>query len=206
MVFWLFGDDRSVTSAVARSVAIQAEREIRLVSSFFFAWSGNQESRDPANLIPTVAYGIAQFDIDMLRMIAESIAMYPDLRDKGATTQVSMLLKRPFMDMANRVHFDLPALIVIDALDTCTNLDDPRIAADVALLIETLAAKPLRIKLLITSRFPRAIEIIADSQNFPRYGEFAIAHDTMTDHDQTASVAIPGPSNVDSGASHLSTL
>jgi hypothetical protein len=189
MVFWLFDDDRSETSAVARSVAIQARGEGRLVSSFFFPWSGKQEDRDPTNLIPTVTYKLAQNDSDVLRKVTESIIANPDVRDQEASMQIALLLKRPLMDPTVLSSFDSPRLIVIDALDTCNDLIDPQIASAIGLFIQCLTSKPMRIKVLLTSRFPRAIRHIVDGQNFPVYHQLALPHQVKATRTRTVPAA-----------------
>jgi hypothetical protein len=168
MVVWFFCHDRFMTSAVAQSIATKAHEEGGLVSSYFFAWEGNQEQRNPDHLIPTIAYKMAQFDNDLFRKIANIIAANPDVRDKAASTQIRLLLKEPLIDMDASMAHGLSLLIVIDALDTCNGLEDSEVADDISLLLQALTAIPLRIKVVITSRLYGPIQQIAHSQNLPQ--------------------------------------
>jgi hypothetical protein len=187
MVFWLFGNSRPETTAIAQSVAIWAKSENRLASSFFFRWSGNQDERNPADLIPSVMYKFAQYDPDVLRRVAESIIACPDVRDQGTTTQISLLLEKPFSDISDIMSLDLPLLVVIDALDTCNDLTDPQIARAIVLFIRTLTSKPLQIKILIISRLPRAIRHIIDDPVFPACYELVLPHHAAADYSWTIS-------------------
>jgi hypothetical protein len=166
-VYWMCGDSRSATSAIAQSVATQARYEGQRLASFFFSWQGGPEGREIANLIPTIMYSVARFDRDYLRFIAKAISVDPDIRDKEARWQISLLLKDPFPNTA--MPIGPPLLIVIDALDACDRLDDPKTASDVALFIQTLTSMSLRVKFFITSRFARMMDKVVGSSGFPAY-------------------------------------
>jgi hypothetical protein len=114
MVYWLYGDRRLTTSAIAQSIAIKAHEKDQLISSFFFAWNGDTAWRDSAHLIPTVMYKMARFDKDFLRCITGAISVEPDIRDRQASEQISFLVKmsfRHYKETGNRA-----LLFVIDAL------------------------------------------------------------------------------------------
>lgn len=198
MVFWLFGNDRSETSAVAQSVALRAHAENRLASSFFFPWSSSQKGRDPADLVPTVMYKLAQYDPDILRTVVNSIIANPDVRDEKARMQIYLLSKIPFINMDSLTSLNLSLLIVIDALDTCNDLDDPLTVAAIGEFIQTLCTQPLRIKVLVTSRFPRAIRQIVCGQAFPPYRQLALPYIIATD--RLSYAPIPCPSDDGKGA------
>jgi hypothetical protein len=167
MVYWLYGDRRSTTTAIAQSIAIQAHQEDRLVSSFFFAWNGDAASRDATHLIPTVMYKMARFDKDFLRCITRTIGVEPDIRDRKASEQISFLVDMSFRDYEETVN--RPLLIVIDALDTCNLVHDPAIARDIAMFIQALSKMPMQIKIFITSRFTQVTSQISQCSEFPRY-------------------------------------
>jgi hypothetical protein len=166
-VYWMYGDSRSAISAIAQSVATQARNKGQRLASFFFSWQGVPEGRELADLIPTIMYSVARFDKDYLRSIAQAIRTDPDIRDKEAQWQISVLLKSLFSNTA--MSSGPPLLIVIDALDACDRLDDPKSASDVALFIQTLTSMPLRVKFFITSRFARMMDQVVGSSGFPVY-------------------------------------
>jgi hypothetical protein len=163
----MYGDSRSATSAIAQSVATQARDEGQLLASFFFSWQGGPEGRDIANLIPTIMYSLARFNKDYLRSIVHAIRMDPDIRDKEARWQISLLLKDPLPNSA--MPIGSPLLIVIDALDACDRLDDPKTASDMTLFIQTLTSMPLRVKFFITSRFAGMMNKVVGISGFPCY-------------------------------------
>jgi hypothetical protein len=203
MVFMLIGDDRSETSAIAQSVAMRAHGETRLLSSFFFAWSGKQEDRDSENLIPTVLYKLAQYNADVLHKVTESIIANPDVRDEGASTQINLLLKRLLVDLAALSSSDSPLLIVIDALDTCNDLANPQIAAGIGLFIQILASMTLRIKVLLTGRFPRAISHVVGNQAFPTRCQLVLPHYLVKDRTRTVPTAAQSDSDTGMLKLHL---
>jgi hypothetical protein len=183
-VFWFFCHDRSTTSAVVQSIAAKAHKEGRLMSSYFFAWEGDEEQRNPNHLIPTITYQIAQFDNDLFRKITEIIVANPDVRDKAASTQIPLLLKEPLMSMDTSVAHELPLFIVIDALDACSRLEDTEVADDISLVIQALTTTPLPIKVLITSRFYGPLQQIIRSHNFPQCQLARLPHYGRTDLDR----------------------
>jgi hypothetical protein len=173
MVFWAYGNARSTTTAIAQSVAMQAHREDRLLASFFFSWAENAERRDPAHLIPTNVYRIALFDKEFLRRVAHAIDTERDIRDKEASVQISVLLKKSFEDAITPSRS--PLLIVIDALDACDRLEEPKVAQDMALFIQTLTELPLRIKVLITSRFTQSIRRVLEKLHSPGHQSLVLS-------------------------------
>jgi hypothetical protein len=166
-VFWMYGDARSATTAVAQGVAKRAHEEGQLLASYFFSWTGDTERRDPANMIPTIMYKIALFDKDFLCRVAHAVDIDRDIRDKEASVQISVLLKTSFKDAI--APSGSPLLIVIDSLDACNHLDDPKIADDIALFIQTLTTLPLHVKIFITSRFTQAVRRVLEKLHPPGY-------------------------------------
>jgi hypothetical protein len=155
-VFWLHGNSRFATTNIAQRVAMRAQNEGRLLSSFFFSWTGGDETRVPAHLIPTVMYKIAQFDKDFLRRISISIGLDRDLRDKPSSQQILQLLKQSFAG-AMMPSLLPPLLVVIDAMDACKDLDKSEISDEVGSFLKALAGPPFFAKFLVTSRFGQVI-------------------------------------------------
>jgi hypothetical protein len=165
MVLWVHGGARLATTAVAQGVAKRAHEEDRLLASYFFSWTGDAERCDPANLIPTIMYKIALFDEDFLRRVAHAVDMERDIRDKDASVQISLLLKNSFEHAITASG--APLLIVIDAMDACNHLDVPKVAQDIASFLQTLTALPLRVKIVITSRFTQTIIRVLEKLHAP---------------------------------------
>jgi hypothetical protein len=197
MVFWLHGEPRFATTAIAQSVAMRAQNEGRLLSSYFFSWTGSDESRnDPAHLMPTVMYKVALFDDDFLRRIARSIGTDRDIRNKEASTQMSVLLKRPFDDTT--VLLPSRPVIVIDALDTCNDLKEPRVARDVSTFLRALVTPPFLAKLFITSRFKHPIRKLLESDDFLSHR--SLIHTLSPGRRKDQPMAEPSISDADRGA------
>jgi hypothetical protein len=167
MVYWMYGDRRSTTSAIAQNIAIRAHQEGQLVSSFFFAWNGDAASRNHDHLIRTIMYKMAHFDKDFFRCITDTISNTPDIWVQKASEQISLLVKMSFRDYEKTVN--RPLLIVIDALDTCNCVDDPAIARDIAMFAQALSEMPVQIKIFITGRFTQVTSQVTQCSEFPSY-------------------------------------
>jgi hypothetical protein len=167
MVYWMYGERRSITTAIAQSIASRAHQEGRLVSSFFFAWNGDSTCRDPEHLIPTIMYKIARFDKGFLQRITHAISDEPDIRDREAVEQVGCLVQRSFRGY--EMSSTQPLLIVIDAYDTCNRVDELATARDIATFILALSSAPLHFKILITSRFAQVTSSMVEYSRMPSY-------------------------------------
>jgi hypothetical protein len=185
-VYCMYGERRSTTTAIAQSIATQAHQEGWLVSSFFFAWNGNSEWRDPEHLIPTIMYKVARFDKEFLRRIARAISDEPDIRDRESVEQVSFLVQRSFRGY--ETSSTQPLLIVIDALDTCNRVDELTTARDIATFILALSSAPLHFKILITSRFAQITSSIIRYYEMPSYRMVEIPS-VMKEHQSQADFA-----------------
>jgi hypothetical protein len=173
-VFWMYGDTRFVTTAIAQSVAARAHQQGRLLASYMFSWTGDAARSHPAHLIATIMYQVALFDKDFLHRITTAINMDRDIRDKTISLQISVLLKLPFRDLVTTPGPGPTMLVVIDALDACDQLDDPGVARDIGLFIQTLTAIPWRIKILITSCFTSVLRQMFANAGFPEHRSLSI--------------------------------
>lgn len=175
-VSWMCCDTSAASSAVAQSIAMRAREEGRLLASYLYPWARNDERQDPVNLIPTIIYQMALFDKDYLRRITTAINMDIDIRYRDGISQISVLLKQPFLDYVAPPGPSM--LVVIGALDACDNLADPEITRDLCLFIRTLAFMNWRVKVFITSRYTPDIRQLLESPNFPRFYSFALDHES----------------------------
>jgi hypothetical protein len=167
MVYWMCGERRSTTTAIAQSIAKRAHQEGRLISSFFFAWKGDSACRDPEHLIPTIMYKVARFDKEFLRRIAQAISVEPDIRDREVAEQISYLVQKSFRGY--EMSSIQPLLVVIDALDTCNRVDELATARNIAAFILALSSAPLHFKILITNRFAQITSSIIRQSKMPSY-------------------------------------
>jgi hypothetical protein len=186
-VFLMHGDHRSAVTTISRYVVTRARNEGRLLASYFFPWMGEAKHRDPAELIPTIIYQIAMFDKDLLRRIADAIAMDRDIRDREADSQIQMLLDLPLKDAS--IHSRLLPLIVIDAVDACDGLDSDHVASGIGSFIAKLTSMtPLHIKIFITCRFPKIVEeVLKQPGSPPSYYSFVLT--SHSNQVETSSVS-----------------
>jgi hypothetical protein len=161
-VFWLYSDARHATTAFAQSLAKRAREDGRLLASYFVSWTGDVERCDSANLIPTVMYQVAQFDKDLLRRVTHAIGTDRDIRVRDTKTQISVLVKKPFLDAS--VSLGHPILLIIDALDALDAFDhfESYVASNIGLFLRSLCATPLGIKVVITSRLSQTLQHILE--------------------------------------------
>jgi hypothetical protein len=199
-VFWMHGHAMSGKTAVARSVAIRARRARQLLASFSFSRTGGIDRQDAIHLVPTVMYQIAHFDKDFFLRITDAIGMDRDVREKSTSQQITTLLKRPFLDAVVPKGSSPPVMIVLDALDVCNPWDDPEVARAIILFVKSLAMLPLRVKILITSRYTQGIQKLFEDPVLATYSSSIVHH-----HIQ-GNLLPASTSDIDIGTSSPSTI
>ncbi|CAE6402898.1 unnamed protein product [Rhizoctonia solani] len=109
------------------------------------------ECRDVHRIIPTIAFQLARFSKEYWNALFNPLEVQPDVVAPDIATQFKKLLVTPLL----RVKGTLPknAVVVIDALDECTDTDNAQ--ALLELLLRHVDELP--IKFLLTSRFQLAI-------------------------------------------------
>jgi hypothetical protein len=145
-VFWLNGLAGTGKTTVARTMAARARDQGRLGATFFFS-RDVAAARDPAAILPTVAYQLAHYQSSFCASMCTSLSSDKDVRDRGIVAQARVLF-----DNLSRVNLPkMPLLIVLDALDEC-HLENGCEGGDaVPLLLAKFASLP-SVKILITSR------------------------------------------------------
>ncbi|KAG9128031.1 hypothetical protein FRC07_006145, partial [Ceratobasidium sp. 392] len=145
-VYWMNGMAGTGKTTIAYSLCSQLESAHQLAASFFCSRS-LPDCRDVTRIVPTVAYQLARFHQPFQDALCETLAKDPDAGSRGVTRQFEKLISEPM----RRVHNQTPSgllVVVIDALDECTDV------ADALLILDTLLrfAKDLPLKFFVTCR------------------------------------------------------
>ena len=141
-LFWLYGVAGCGKSTIAASVChIQYSR---LVGSFFCK-RDQDERRDGVRLFWAIAYYLARANATYRDRLLAVLQQDDTLIDRDLNTQVDRILIRP-LAISECNELAPPALIVIDALDECTNSD--MVANNLARVLKVTS----RVHFLITSR------------------------------------------------------
>jgi hypothetical protein len=160
-VFLLHGDSRSAATTIAHGVMNEAQKNDKLLASYFVSWNGESKHRDSTDLIPTIMYQFARFDRSFLQLLADAVEVDRDIRHRDSSTQIMMLFDLPFSGIV--MPSGPSPLIIIDALDACGVVGDTGIASGISSFIAKLTEKlSLRIKLFITCRSAQVMQQILE--------------------------------------------
>jgi hypothetical protein len=164
-VFWLHGMAGSGKSSVAHTVAKLVEEDKDLNLSCFFCKRDDPSLSNPRKVLPTLAYRIAQYDVQAsYRAALVKLLSSPD-GAAIATGHIKTQFSRLFEDLLPRITGTVRShVIIIDALDECgTPEDQGRLAESILSLVR---AAPW-IKVFVTSRseekIRRALTSLASS-------------------------------------------
>ncbi len=146
-VFWLNGMAGHGKSTIAKCIAHKVFAAKRLGASFFGSRHAEIRLRDPAAVIPTVAYQLAEFGNDYLMAIAEATDKHRHVTDLDVNEQVRILLRDPLISIEDSV---VTPLVIFDAWD---ELAGPEARELLLTLLSSLSAdSALPLKVLFTSR------------------------------------------------------
>jgi Cdc6-like AAA superfamily ATPase len=149
-VFWLHGMAGSGKSSVAHTVAKLVDEDKDLELSCFFCKRDDPSLSNPRKVLPTLAYRIAQHDVQAsYRAALVKLLSSPD-GAAVATGNVKTQFSRLFEDLLPRTMGTVRShVIVIDALDECgTPEDQGRLAESILSLVQVAPW----IKVFVTSR------------------------------------------------------
>ncbi|KAJ3076348.1 hypothetical protein HDU98_003930 [Podochytrium sp. JEL0797] len=143
-VFWLSGDAGSGKSVIAAAVTLDHRVN---AAGFFFCKFDERKRSDPAWMIRTLAYQLAQVDPEICGYLGQLAEMKPNL-NMPIEELLQILLINPLKYRLNPA----PVLICFDALDECAPENSAPRTAFLRALEATLPNLPLSVKLFITSR------------------------------------------------------
>jgi hypothetical protein len=147
-IFWLNGMAGTGKSTIARTVARYFYDQKRLGASFFFSRGGGDVGH--ANkFFTTIAWQLANTVPPLKRYICEAISEHNDIATQTLRDQWNQLIYRPLLKLDNS-SFQLPLVLIIDALDECDIEND--IQRILQLLAEARGLRNVRLRILVTSR------------------------------------------------------
>ncbi|KAG8690511.1 hypothetical protein FRC11_011052 [Ceratobasidium sp. 423] len=132
-------------TTIAYSLAKLLEDDGRLGASFFCTRTSDA-CRDANRIIPTIAYQLARYSTVFQSALCMALDADPDLGSRNPTTQFERLLREPLSQVKDKTPKHV--VIVIDALDECSNLKTAGLIFD--LLIRFSGELP--VKFFIASR------------------------------------------------------
>lgn len=117
-VFWLNGLAGTGKTTIAQSVAEIAAKTGKLGASFFCSRDSSERS-DHNRIFPTIAFQLAESDVALGSRISDVVKDNLDISLMRPDEQLKTLILGPLKEQgSNR----FPLVIVIDALDECTDL------------------------------------------------------------------------------------
>ena len=134
-IFWLTGLPGSGKSSVAGSVATMAV-DLRLPLSSFFCKRGVPSLSSAARIFPTLSYALCDHDKAYREAILNLLRSREcdKLKEEDIGLQFELLFTKPFESRLN-IGKATPHVVVVDALDECSDKNSKRaIAKHLALL------------------------------------------------------------------------
>ncbi|VUC21069.1 unnamed protein product [Clonostachys rosea] len=147
-IFWLNGMAGTGKSTISRSIARSFAETGHLGASFFFKW-GEADRGSLSKFFTSIAIQLAQREPAVASRIKSAADSDPYISGKAARYQFDKLILQPLRSIAENWE-SLPLVIIVDALDECDRDDDIKLLIN--LLSETKNLKPLKLRILITSR------------------------------------------------------
>lgn len=145
--FWLNGIAGIGKTTVACTIAGHMQNLGLLGGHFCFSRRGEAQLRNPALVLPTIAYQLARFDPEFGRRITAALEADPEAPYASFKQQLDRLIINPLKDLDRDP--ERVVLIMFDAFDEC----EARGAKEILqLLVAALPSLPFFLKIFITSR------------------------------------------------------
>jgi hypothetical protein len=160
-VYWLKGLAGTGKTTIACSVAELAAQQGSLGATFFFSRT-DIARRTPTLVIPTLAYKLARWRLELRRLVCDAVEKHPDIAHHGSVREQA---RRLLAEALSALSSPVPrVLIVLDALDECDKVDDVEGGELLSALFDCLGVLPLTAKILVTSRDEPSIRSIFDAE------------------------------------------
>jgi hypothetical protein len=144
-ILWLSGLAGIGKSTIAHTVAQHYHEEGKLGASFFFS-QGVEKRDDALCLFTTIAYQLAKFNPEFRSQLCRILDDDRDATRNTIQQQLANLIVQPLKAMDGMLQ---PAIIIIDALDECSDEDH---ASTILKVLASSIGRLRPFKFLITSR------------------------------------------------------
>jgi NACHT domain len=146
-VFWLNGWAGTGKTTIARTVAHKYDHEERLGASFFFSRGGG--AGHAGKFFTSIAVQLAEKLPCVKSHICDAVTPHNKIASQTQSDQWHRLVLQPLSKLGR--GFPHPSLLlVVDALDECSNDED--VEAIVQLLAEARSLTTVRLRVFLTSR------------------------------------------------------
>lgn len=144
-IYWMDGMAGMGKTTIVCTFSERLEEQKQLGASFFCTRT-SPECRDANQIIPTIAYQLAQCSVPFQSALCEVLSHHRDISSAKIPKQFERLLKEPLLRVKDAIQDNL--VVVIDALDECENRHGVGLILDA--LLEFADNLPLRF--FVTSR------------------------------------------------------
>ncbi|ELU36264.1 WD40 domain-containing protein [Rhizoctonia solani AG-1 IA] len=144
-VYWMNGMAGTGKTTIAYTFSRCLENRGALGASFFCTRT-SEECQNVGRIIPTIAYQLAQCSPAFRSALLEVLEQQPNIKSQSIDRQCERLIKEPLSRLKNKMTKGL--VVVIDALDECSNANGVRTILEV--LFRITPTLPLRF--FVTSR------------------------------------------------------
>ncbi|QRW17360.1 peptidase C14 [Rhizoctonia solani] len=144
-IYWMNGMAGTGKTTIAYTFA-ESLKARGLLGASFFCTRTSSECQDIGRIIPTITYQLARYSMSFQSAVVKVLGSDPDIGTRAIAEQCERLIKEPL----TQVKGDIPdgLVVVIDALDECSNTNGVRTILDVIFRI----TPNLPIKFFVTSR------------------------------------------------------
>jgi hypothetical protein len=133
--------------------------DTRQLGASFFCSRSLPDCRDAGRIVPTIAYQLARFSLPYQEALCQALATEPNLGSYIISSQFEKLLKKPLLEVKHK--FACNVVVVIDALDECTDTDSAQLVLD--MLFRHVVELP--IKFFVTCRPEPSVHDKLNSQD-----------------------------------------
>ncbi|KAF8679914.1 WD domain, G-beta repeat [Rhizoctonia solani] len=144
-VFWMNGMAGTGKTTIAYTFA-QSLRTRGTLGASFFCTRTSDECRDVGRIIPTIAHQLALYSPSFRSALLQVLEQEPNIKSQSIDSQCERLIKEPLSKAKSGMTKVL--VVVIDALDECSNANGVRTILDVLFRI----TPGLPLKFFVTSR------------------------------------------------------
>ncbi|CCO34881.1 hypothetical protein BN14_08990 [Rhizoctonia solani AG-1 IB] len=144
-IYWMNGMAGTGKTTIAYTFS-ESLKVRKMLGASFFCSRTSGECRDVGRIIPTIAYQLARYSRPFQVALTRILGSDPDIGTQTITHQFDKLIKQPLDSVKDAMPAGL--VIVIDALDECSN------AKGVGMILDILfrMATKLPLKFFVTSR------------------------------------------------------